>query len=767
MRVLKILYIDTETVGLHGVAVLFQHAVNDGEIKLWDVWREPISETLELIEWYMDEQSVFFNAAFDMFHIAKIYTTFDLFPDHSVIPEDHINELAILEEQARLSPLCIKPRSTLDLMLHSRKGKYQNLMSRKDIKVRRVPTRLAEQLRCELEKRVELDGVYFSGKKNKNAPQWQITDAHDKNGDIDPNFKNIVLRFKSSGALKVLAQHALGVEEDLILKFTDIEPDKFWRPKEYGYAPYALAVGKPGKWNWAWPEVIKHHITHWSFNRLARKYAGNDVDYTRQLYHYFDEPEFDDVDSTLAAMVAVCRWRGYKINIPELKKQRSLAIVAKKDTPISPNGVKGYLGEVMDSLEKITLKEGTGKEVLESIEKWDNEGEKHPAAIRATAVLDARHAKKEIENFDKLILAGRFHASLKVIGTKSSRMSGADDLNPQGIKNSDGVRGCFPLAEDDFILSGGDFASFEICISEAVYKDERLHKDLTKKIECTHCNKDEDCPFCGGKGWYIKKIHTLFAMELFPGATYEEIILGGKKTNSKYDKGKRGVYGMIYGGDWSTLVNRLGVDEETAVKAYDGFGKTYPGIEKARERIKTKFCSMTQPGGIGTEVVWKDPEECIESLLGFPRYFTIENKIVKELFDLAQNPPARWKKVKIKFLRRDRLQTASGATQSALFAAAFGIQAMNMRAAANHEIQSTGGEITKKLQRNLWNLQPYGVAPWVIQPLNIHDEIMAPCLPEVVDAVSTIVDETVESYRGVIPLIKIDWSQRLKTWADK
>ena len=99
---------------------------------------------------------------------------------------------------------------------------------------------------------------------------------------------------------------------------------------------------------------------------------------------------------------------------------------------------------------------------------------------------------------------------------------------------------------------------------------------------------------------------------------------------------------------------------------------------------------MTQPGGIGTKVVWKDPADYAETMLGFRRYFTLENRIARAIFDLARKPPKHWKDCKVKVVRRDRVQTAGGAVSSALYGAAFSMQAANMRAAANHEIQSPG-----------------------------------------------------------------------------
>ncbi|KKK72663.1 hypothetical protein LCGC14_2901640, partial [marine sediment metagenome] len=202
------IYLDTETCGLHGMIVLIQYAEDDGEIKLFDVWKEPVEKTLRLLEWFADNELCFFNAAFDWFHLYKLYTVWAELPG-DWIPEDHIEEIAIVEEAARLSALCLKPKSCCDLMLLSKKGKFQSLMPRKNIKVRRVPNQLCMLLQEELEKRVSLDGIYFSKRKDPNAPQWSIRDNKNKEGEVDPAFKDVVLSFAPSGSLKVLAEHVL------------------------------------------------------------------------------------------------------------------------------------------------------------------------------------------------------------------------------------------------------------------------------------------------------------------------------------------------------------------------------------------------------------------------------------------------------------------------------------------------------------------------------------------------------------------------------
>ena len=751
---------DTETCGFYGMPVLLQYAVNDGDIKLWDIWREPIGETLELIEWMMGQDVCGFNLAFDHFQLSKLYTTFSLFNNPNAIPEDHINELAIVEEKARFLDLCIKPKRACDIMLHARKGPYQSLMQRSAIRVKRIPTRLCAAVRSELEKRIELDGIYFSKRKDKHAPNWQIKDI-EIDGEVDPDFKNIVLKFHPSGALKVLAQHALGVKEDFILKFTDIEVDPIWRPKELGYAPFALAVGKPGKWNKAWPAVIAQHISHWAHNTLARKYGGDDVDYTRQLWHHFGCPEPGDDDSELACMVASSRWRGFDIDLDKLNIRRRSAIATVGNTPMSPAVAKKYLYEVMNSQEQLALKEGTAATILEAIAgKPDEKGEwdwrkgwsdlddpttPHPAALRAKEILEARRATKEVELCDKLILAGRFHPSFKVIGTLSSRMSGTDKLNPQGIKATKEIRSCFPLADfsSGEILCGGDFVSFEVVLAEAVYNDDKLREDLKAG----------------------KSIHGLFAEQIFD-IPYADI-MASKGVTDHYTDGKRGIYSQLYGGNEHTIADRLDVDIEVAEKASKGFMERYPGIAKARKNIEEKFCSMRQPGGIGSAVEWHEPADYMESLLGFRRYFTLENRICKALFELANSPPKAWKDVRVKVRRRDRMQTASGAVQSALFASAFNIQAQNMRQAANHQIQSSGAQITKAVQRKIWDLQPNGAVPWIVKTINVHDEIHVVTRKEHVPTIEEVVKNTVESFKSRVPLIEIEWNSEEESWADK
>lgn len=771
--------LDTETCGLHGLAVILQYAYDDGPIVIHEFWHEPIEKTLRLIEEITQCCVIGFNLAFDWFHLCKIYTTFSLYHDHSVCPKDIIDEIAILEEKARDGP-CLKPADCFDLMLHARKTEYQITMERSTIRIRRVPVQLASRLAKYLEENIHLEGILFARSKNKLSPRWKVQSIDLGDGMIDPNFKNVVLKFQASAALKALAIDALKIPEEEILRFSDIEVDRAFWPKELGYAPFALAIGSPGAWNGAWPEVIRVHINHWHSFQRARKYAANDVDYTRRLYEYFGCPPTGDNDSVLACMVATVRWRGYKIDIEGIKELRKEAVRKSTLHPTSPRKVRRYLEETLDDIEKLGLRKGTGKVILEEI-KNDSKGlwDDHPIKERAIGVLEARMAKKEIELYDKLLIAGRFHVSLKVIGTLSSRMAGADKLNAHGIKKTKQVRSKFPLAWDEDELQGGDFSAFEIVLADAAYGDLDLRRDLLTKRPCHKCKKTPGfvkdkktdqmitCDECKGTLETSTKIHALFGMEVYPDMTYEQIMESSGTSDDKYTRSKSAVFAMLYGGEGYTLMTRLGVDKETADAAYLKFINKYRQVGIERRKIYNSFCSMRQEGGIGSRIVWSEPADYIESLLGFRRYFTLENRVCRTLFELAQSPPESWRGLKVKVRRReDREQTVLGALQSALFGCAFQIQAANMRAAANHVIQSSGAQITKHVQRKIWDLQPIGVSEFKVQPVNIHDEVLTPTKKDYVNKVRNTVKASVESFRDKVPLIEMEWG-RMTTWADK
>ena len=234
--------IDTETAGFHGLVTLIQWCFESGPIHLHDLWEVPVGETLDLIEEFCEHTCVFFNATFDWFHLCKIYTMWSLLPRDAIPREIPIDVLVEAEDKGRDGP-CIKPKNIICLMMHSRKGEFQSLMSRHDIRVTKVPTPLATPLAHILEDTIELDGILFAKRANPNAPKWGVYDRIKKGKEdvVDPNFKDVILKFKPARGLKYLAQHCLGLDPEFH-SFKDVWPDREGlKMFELGYAPFANA----------------------------------------------------------------------------------------------------------------------------------------------------------------------------------------------------------------------------------------------------------------------------------------------------------------------------------------------------------------------------------------------------------------------------------------------------------------------------------------------------------------------------------------------
>jgi len=721
------LYLDTETCGLTGPIVLIQTAVDNEAINLWDVWHNPVQATLALLEEICDHDVCAFNLSFDWFHINKLYNLLVLCKDPASPPD--IAELADISA-TKPNTFCLKPKRSLDLFLTARKGEYQTLMARRNIRIKKVPKDLAHDLKQILDTRITFPDIYFARRPNK-AYGWEIEDSPDETG---AGFYDLCLKFAPSSGLKPLIKEIFG--EDT---FDGKCPDTF-DPEESSYNPYDTG----------WETVIHHHIKHWRDNKRARTYAENDVHYLRRLYKKW-RPELDDDDSNLAACVGAVRWKGYSIDSDAIEREVLKTRVQTGEFLFthcnynSPPASKRWLHVVASDVQKLVIPD-TSKKTLETLKDWEGDvGER----VRKLIAVRKRDKKRNV--LLKLKETDRFCPDFKVIGTKSGRMSGGSDLgiaggslNPQGMQRDPRFRELFSLASSPDKLSGGDFEQFEVTIADATYDDENLHAQLKTG----------------------KKFPAVLGTLLYD-ESYDEVMSSKGTDSDHYTPAKNTTYGLFYGAAAKKLAETAGIPEERSQSALDNFFNEYPNVRKSREAVFDAFCSMRQPGGIGTEIVWREPAAFIESLLGFRRYFTLENKITRAIFELARNLPDHVQADGMVSRRAGRVQTKRGAIQSALYATAFQIQAQNMRAAANHVIQSTGATITKHLQRRIWDLQPVGVHRWQVQPMNIHDEVMVVHHPYQEAAIQRVVVEVIEKYRKVVPLLSIGWKTDLKDWSGK
>lgn len=464
---------------------------------------------------------------------------------------------------------------------------------------------------------------------------------------------------------------------------------------------------------------------------------------------------------------------------------------------------------------------------MEGVEHEKCELREHPAAKRAAACVDARHGKKDKEVCEKLLTAMRLHASVNVTGAKSGRQSGgttsegkrgrkSSSINPHGVQKKKEVREKFPLAwteaaikacgsweavlewaeileleVSDFIeiLVGGDFDAFEVNIADAYYDDPVLREELLKQ-EIGRDGKpafDED-------GQPIKqKIHAVIGVICYPHGckndmqceqdnprcptpnTYWTIRdtekLAGKlnqygiEIQNLYTKAKSGLFAIFYFGNEFTLETKLNIRPGDGAKVLNAILGRFKIMGQKRMVFFEDFCPLRQPQERG-KVYWVEPKNEVKSMLGFTRTFEIENQVIRAIYDLADDLPETWLEIKTKVIRKDRQQTVANAVRSALFAAAFALQGANTRAAGNHVIQATGAGLTKILQRRLWNVQPCGIHPWIVRPLNVHDELMTACHFSVETKLAKIQADFITEYKSLVPLLGMKW-KRMISWAGK
>lgn len=762
-------YLDTESIGFYGPTVLIQWAIDDGPINVHNIFQKTAYETCRLIELMCEHTVVGYHLSHDSFHINRTYGILKQLPPSQIPSVIDIYDWE--NDPICHDSYCVKPKNCIDFLVVGKKGPFQSVLKQKDIILRKVPKVLAPLIFEKLKNEVEIPEIYFRGNKTIRGANWRIIDLVDQpdgsvkeetnpnelkkaeeSGLLNKDFINIRLSFNPSAALKNIIEHITGKECKTI---DDLRP--FKKPEEYAYFPTSGL----------WLDVADEHIQGWQ-SKERMQYAKDDIEYLRILKKYYKDNDVNinpDSDSCLAWAVGCSFWRGFAVDIEKIKIQKEkidLELTEHSSVKFnSPQWVLKYLHETASLLEQQGILD-TKSDTLRNIADDQDFEEGNPELTeRCTLILKLRHIYKERDLYVKLLAAKRLYVQFKVIGTKSNRMSGGGEsfatskgaINPQGIKKSPEIRACFPLAGSDMCLSGGDFDGFEVSIAEAEYNDPELRKDLLSG----------------------KKIHGLFAEAMYKNLNYAEILLGKdlgeEDPNGHYARGKRAFFGRLYGAQNAKLMNVLWISEEEIHEGLKRFFTRYEGVKKSQDKVYDDHQALVQEGGVGTKIIWKEPKQYVESFLGFKRYFSLEYSICKTLFNMAQNLSETFSEKtlrSIRLIRRDRVQTAGGAAQSAIYAAAFNIQSQIMRSAVNHKIQSPGGQITKELQYELWDtFQPVGCNPWQIMLFNVHDELMVCHLEKLVDAIEQLVNKFLDKMKIVVPLISMKWKKKIKNWGMK
>lgn len=699
------LFLDTETIGFEGPIVLIQYASGPAApVQIHRVWDSSVEQTVKLIEFIVE-----YPDGVCAFNLP--YDWWHLSKLYNVLKQLPNQQEPPKPDEVnqfwnQIPQWCIKPTQALDLLLCARKNDFQITMDRKSISIYKVPTAVADQLVNLLNKRTKLPSIVFNLKQIVNSLYWQQCDE-------DNDLCNIQLDFNPSTKLKDIIAN---IKNQIVIRHEDL------------HAPFDKHK--------SWVEQVWLFNEFWKVNSKAIQYAREDVEHLQFLYNLW-EPKPNSIDDQLAVCVACCKHIGYALNLELItqllrKEEDEFIKLTEHFNPNSSRSCLTYLHDVIDDATK-TLIKNTNYRTLVELSTWDG-----LVAERAIQIQKARISAKKQNLYRKLLQKQRFYPEFKVIGARSGRMSGGaidkhkGSINPQGIQRDKVIRGCFVLRSEQLpYLAGGDFWAFEPTITDAQINSTWLREGLLSG----------------------KKIYDLVGDVIAPTASY--------------DKRKNAFLGYQYGAQSKKLAETYQVSEEETIKGLKELQKLCPELEQWRREIGKRFCSMRQPGGLGTPVIWQTPDNKMETMLGFQRDFSLENTICKMLYDLAADLPITTEGT-IQRNPNKPPQTYRGACASALYAAAFALQADNMRAAVNHRIQGTGAYICKDLQATIWQLQPIGIHPYTVAPFNVHDEVMVPCKDEITMlATQTIADEIVTKYKSQIPLIKIEWKIKLESWGDK
>lgn len=786
-------YIDTETLGLYGPAAILQYAFDDDEPTLYNPWLESAGKTRALIRRITRSRVVAHNLTFDWQKIHSLWAGLDDFADDEV-PIHDIDRFARSEYIYR-SATCLKPPAAVCTLLVCQKELGGSALAAKEIRVRKIPEPVAEQVCYMLNSLTDLPPILFARQKVKREP-WSVGEC-----DAGMGWKDIVLKFAPSNGLKEVATHVLGIQDTQKIGAEVLPPVM---PDELGYCPYAYVLSQHPisvvNDMRLWPDLVREHVHFWNNDERAVKYALDDIHLLRKLDHYLsDKTEkglATDFDSEIACQVASCRMAGFSIDRQRLRDERDASTKVVQSAQVnvdSPKQVRDFLASCLDPMEQEVVMHGCDKKVLKSIVKefvtdqpeyccekgcsycggaGTIEPGPLPVAQRAQHILDIRKHKKRKQLYDKLAVAGAAYPSFRVIGAKSGRMSGADGLNYHGIDGSKEIREVFTLADDDWVVSGGDMNSQELAIAAAVMKDESLGDVLRNN----------------------KKLHAVFASAA-SGLPYDQIMANANNKGSVeatwYARGKVCAYSIMYGASAFNVSQTMECTMDEAQQYIDDFFNQFPHMAETRKLVKQRFTVLTSDEN-GRMHLRKPEHDYIESAFGFRRSFRTELDVMQMLSDCMAswayftepvrrnghpNAPmeSRYQTQGIlyddmlerKVIRREKKgpQKIRHCVSSALYACIFSMQGKILRAAMNHLIQSAGRTCTLRVQKRIWDdLQPVGIKPFEVKLLSVHDEIGTVSPPENTDKITHAVQDEMRKLTDTIPLLSLDWATDVGSW---
>lgn len=467
------------------------------------------------------------------------------------------------------------------------------------------------------------------------------------------------------------------------------------------------------------------HVPH-PFTQQQIDYALRDVRMLQDLHKRWPTTtRFVKRDSMLCCSTAQTRFIGFSVDLSRVARPEPT------DTPTAPRAVAEAIKKGCSPLmQAMFLRDGkftTKKDVL-----------KHAAEAMPTtsagklclAVLQERKNQLVRKMYQYLGRAKRFYPDVKVGGTASNRMSGGSSessgsstkrgsLNPQGIDKA--YRDLFTMSDPGRnSYGGGDFDGFEVAIAAAVWDSPSLNEALRTG----------------------RKIHAMFG-EIMLQKPYEWLTNPANKKT--YEACKTTLFARIYGAADGKQAETLGITKEAF--------ESRIAIWNAKYQIPD---AMGKYKFVGEDWKWcaiEPPVAC--SKQGFERSALTEWTVAKRLYDYLDEIKYLPSYPELRVARKDRAQTLQEALKSALWSGIKRIEGHAKRALANHEIQSTGAEITKDVQ--------YALIHHVWAMLQVHDEFNTTSDCDL----SATVQSVVHRLRDIVPLLSITWKHGMASWKEK
>ena len=706
----RLIFVDTETVGLAGPCMLIQYAEGtNGEIKYIKAQQE--LDKVKEFETLIDDPNITvcaYNAPFD---IAVLYRTF-----------------TNRTERLKCNVLCLQNHAKLKHPLG--KFTFQRTGERAIASLKRIPAEIAEDI-----------SDYITKQLQKQVPKevtvkGSIHKCTDKKNKLLPQFKNLSFSITANFRLKTLMKY-YGHE---VQQIEDVWPI----PKKGTEKTHDPSFQKE-----AHEEVMKQctAILNYDDPRAENfwKYATDDVKYIQELYLKLGSPEPDYNDS-VSHIVGFTYHYGFELDTDILNKM-------KKDCEEFMKECENMPFNINSSVQKLAyFKEKHPKMSLKNCDKYVLKKLASKGDTDAQQLMDYGATKQMYDQCIKLheTTDKKGHPNFRVIGTATQRMAGSGGFNWQGIGKKSPVRKA--------VLSscGGDFSGLEIGLMAIIYEDEQMQADLREGKDIHLATAIDIHPKLKGK--YTYEEAAKIRAEEYPKEDFELI-----ETYRGETKGV--VFGSAYGAEAPKIAETIGVTEILAEELLAGFYTRYSGIKEFKKNIEEQFTTGDTENWCLKSV--SNMSSTIEDKLDYTRTWEFESQTADYFWRLSKSNCEEFNAI-FEDYKNDKIirnkekgnQTYRGAVMSALLGSALTIQKSVARTAINSIVQSAGAQLTKRLMARIWD--NHGVPM-----LNVHDEIIVARHPNAdYEKIHATVQNWISEWKLMFPFLGMDF-KKIDNWGER